>query len=249
MVFHALLHGCEGRLGVYQRVATDNGTGSGVTRARRALTIRSMTSTDPLRELLRPVPVIPVLTIHQAEHAVPLARALAAGGLTVLEVTLRTAAAVEAIRRIHDQVPAVVVGAGTLTRPEDFERVGAAGARFAVSPGLTPALAAAACRVDLPLLPGVMTPSEALAARELGFTFLKLFPARAAGGIDLLKALGGPLPDLVFCPTGGIGAATFRDYLALPNVACVGGSWVAPAAAIEAGDWQRLTELAGEASA
>ena len=202
-----------------------------------------------LRELLAPVPVIPVLTIGDPDAAVPLARALIDGGLPVLEVTLRTPKALEAIRRIAAEVPGAEVGAGTVTRPAEVEAAArAAGARFAVSPGLTPALAAAAREAELPLLPGVVTPSEALAARELGFTFLKLFPARAAGGPALLKSLAGPLPDLVFCPTGGIGAADFRDYLALKNVLCVGGSWVAPAAAVAAGDWPRITELAREAS-
>lgn len=202
-----------------------------------------------LRHLLSQARVLPVLTIEDAEQAVPLARALAAGGLTVLEVTLRTDAAIEAIRRIASDASEVTVGAGTVTRARDLEAVRDAGGRFAVSPGFTPALAKAARKTGLPLLPGVMTPSEALAARGRGFDTLKLFPAGAAGGIALLNALAGPLPELAFCPTGGLGAENFRDYLALPNVVCVGGSWVAPAAAVAAGQWQSITELAEEACA
>ena len=200
-----------------------------------------------LRDLLRRARVLPVLKIDDAERATPLARALAAGGLSVIEVTLRTDDALEAIRRIAVEVPEVVVGAGTVTRGHDFEAVRDAGGRFAVSPGFTTELADAARQVDLPFLPGVMTPSEALAARENGFDTLKLFPAVPAGGLSLLKALGGPLPELVFCPTGGLDAASFRDYLALPNVVCVGGSWVAPAAVVAAADWGRITDLAREA--
>lgn len=192
--------------------------------------------------------VLPVLKIKRAENAVPLARALAAGGLKVLEVTLRTEAAIDAIRRIAAEVPEVTVGAGTVTRARELEPIREAGGRFAVCPGLVPELARAALAADLPLLPGVMTPSEALAARDLGFNILKLFPADTAGGIPFLKALSGPLPDLAFCPTGGIGASSFRDYLELPNVVCVGGSWVAPATSVDAADWARITELARDAS-
>lgn len=192
--------------------------------------------------------VLPVLKIKRAESAVPLARALAAGGLDVLEVTLRTEAAIDAIRRIAAEVPEVTVGAGTVTRARELDAVQGAGGSFAVSPGLVPEIARAARGLDLPLLPGVMTPSEALAARDLGFDILKLFPAEVAGGIPFLKAISGPLPDLAFCPTGGIGASSFRDYLELPNVVCVGGSWVAPAAAVDAAGWTRITELAREAS-
>lgn len=190
-----------------------------------------------------------MLTLLDAGRAVDLARALADGGLDVLEVTLRTAAGLDAIRRIAAELPGVVVGAGTVTRPDDLTAARDAGARFAVSPGLTSSLAEAALASGLTLLPGVMTPSEAMAARERGFRLLKLFPARAAGGLGLLRSLYGPLPDLRFCPTGGIDAATFRDYLALPNVVCVGGSWVAPAAAIAGGDWPRITELARQTRA
>ncbi|MCP3960392.1 MAG: bifunctional 4-hydroxy-2-oxoglutarate aldolase/2-dehydro-3-deoxy-phosphogluconate aldolase [bacterium] len=200
-----------------------------------------------LRELLSRARVLPVLNVADAGKAVPLARALAAGGLSVLEVTLRTDAALEAIRRIAEEVPEATIGAGTVTRARDFAAVRDAGGQFAVSPGFTPALAKAARRASLPFLPGVMTPSEALAARGRGFDVLKLFPAGPAGGIALLKALGGPLPELAFCPTGGLDASSFRDYLALPNVVCVGGSWVAPPDAVEAAAWDRITGLAKEA--
>ncbi|MEM6453590.1 MAG: bifunctional 4-hydroxy-2-oxoglutarate aldolase/2-dehydro-3-deoxy-phosphogluconate aldolase [Acidobacteriota bacterium] len=202
-----------------------------------------------IQEILSRTPVVPVLTIHNADHAVPLAQALVAGGVPVLEVTLRTDCAFEAIRRIANELPEAIVGAGTVTRAGDLRAVRAAGARFVVSPGLTTAMADAARRAELPLLPGVMTPSEAMRARELGYRVLKLFPAEPAGGLPLVRALGGPLPDLTFCPTGGITAGSYRDYLALPNVLCVGGSWLAPTAAVAAGDWNRITQLAREATA
>lgn len=201
-----------------------------------------------LRDLLARAPVIPVLTIEDADTAVNLGRALVAGGLPVLEVTLRTPAALDAIRRMVAEVEGAIVGAGTITRSADLLEVAEAGAQFAVSPGLTDGLAYAAADSETPLLPGVMTPSEAMAARDRGFDTLKLFPARPAGGIALLKAFAGPLADLAFCPTGGISADDFRDYLALPNVLCVGGSWVAPRDAVAQGDWQRITQLASEAS-
>lgn len=200
-----------------------------------------------LEDLLSSARVVPVLVVPDATLAVPLARALVLGGLGVLEVTLRSDAGLESIRRIAAEVPEATVGVGTVTRPEDFAAARAAGARFAVSPGLTPRLAAAAREAEMPFLPGVMTASEALAAREQGFTVLKLFPAAVAGGRAMLEALRGPLPDLKFCPTGGLGAGNFRDYLALPNVICVGGSWVAPREAIEAHAWARIARLAREA--
>ena len=199
-------------------------------------------------DILSQARVLPVLEVKRAESAVPLARALAAGGLKVLEVTLRTEAAIDAIRRIAAEVSEVTVGAGTVTRARELDAIRDAGGSFAVSPGLVPELVRASRAADLPLLPGVMTPSEALVARDWGFEILKLFPAEAVGGIPFLKALSGPLPDLAFCPTGGIGAASFRDYLELPNVVCVGGSWVAPAAVVTAADWTRITELAREAA-
>lgn len=211
--------------------------------------MRGVDTTRTLRDILGRAPVIPVLTFDRVDDAVPTARALVAGGLSVLEVTLRSDAALTALGRIAEAVPDAVVGAGTVTRPEELQAARQAGARFAVSPGLTPALATAAREGSMPFMPGVMTPSEALIARDHGFTVLKLFPARAAGGVPLLAALGGPLPELRFCPTGGIDGTSFRAYLALDNVIAVGGSWVAPAAAITAGDWTRITKLAAEACA
>jgi 2-dehydro-3-deoxyphosphogluconate aldolase / (4S)-4-hydroxy-2-oxoglutarate aldolase len=201
-----------------------------------------------IREILARSPVVPVLTVGKLEHAAPLAAALVRGGLTVLEITLRTPVALQAIAAMREAVPDAIVGAGTLTRSEEFLQAERAGAQFGVSPGFTTELAAAASSVGYPFLPGVMTPSELLVARSAGFTALKLFPARAAGGVGLLKALAGPFPDTVFCPTGGITPATAPDYLALANVACVGGSWMAPADRIEAGDWEVIEALARAAA-
>lgn len=200
-------------------------------------------------EILRAGPVIPVIVIEALAQAVPLAKALVAGGVRVLEVTLRTPVALAAIRAIAREVPEAIVGAGTLTRPEDFTEARDAGARFGVSPGLTPALVEAARESGLPLLPGVMTPSDVIAARLAGFRELKLFPAQQAGGVGMLKALAGPFPDATFCPTGGIAAETAPEFLALPNVACVGGSWLTPKAALAAGDWGAITALARQAGA
>ncbi len=190
---------------------------------------------------------MPVIVIEDLTHAVPLAKALVAGGLRVLEVTLRTPVAIDAVRSIAESVPDAIVGVGTLTHSEQFAKVIDAGAKFAVSPGLTPALAKASAQYDLPFLPGVFTPGEAMQARDAGFNHLKLFPAKQAGGIGMLKAMASPFPELTFCPTGGISAESFRDYLALPNVACVGGSWVAPSTLMRSGDWDGITELAREA--
>ena len=200
-------------------------------------------------EVMRIGPVIPVIVIDELAQAVPLAKALVAGGVRVLEVTLRTAPALEAIRLIAREVPDAIVGVGTLTRPQDFKDALDAGAQFGVSPGLTPAMIEAAHQTKLPLLPGVFTPSDVIAARLAGFNQLKLFPAQQAGGIGMLKALGGPFPDVMFCPTGGVSAENAPDFLALPNVACVGGSWLVPKAAVNAGDWGKITALAREASA
>ena len=200
-------------------------------------------------EIMRVGPVIPVIVIEDLARAVPLARALVAGGVRVLEVTLRTPAALAAIRAIAGEVPEAIVGVGTLTRPEDFTEARDAGARFGVSPGLTPALIEAAWESGLPLLPGVMTPSDVIAARLAGFRELKLFPARQAGGIGMLQALAGPFPDVTFCPTGGITAETAPEFLVLPNVACVGGSWLTPRDALAAGDWEAITALARQAAA
>ena len=200
-------------------------------------------------EVMRTGPVIPVIVIDDLAHAVPLAKALVAGGVRVLEVTLRTPAGLAAIRAIAQQVEGAIVGVGTISRPQDFDDALEAGAVFGVSPGLTPLLIEAAHASGLPLLPGVMTPADVIAARAAGFTELKLFPAQQAGGIGMLKALGGPFPDVTFCPTGGITVATAPDFLALPNVACVGGSWLTPKEAVVKGDWDALTRLAREASA
>lgn len=202
-----------------------------------------------ISELLRIGPVIPVIVVDTVELAVPLVTALVAGGVRVMEVTLRTPVALEAVRAIVREVEGAIVGVGTITQPADFERSIEAGASFGVSPGLTPELIAAARANPLSLLPGVMTPSEVIAARAAGFTELKLFPAQQAGGLGMLKALSGPFADVVFCPTGGVSAATAADFLALPNVACVGGSWLTPPDAVAARDWARITALASATAA
>jgi len=201
-----------------------------------------------LLEIMRSASVIPVIAIDDPDHAVPLAKALVAGGIRVLEVTLRTAHGLGAIRAMSE-VEGAIVGVGTLTSPEEFAASRDAGAVFGVSPGLTPALIAASKSSGLPLLPGVMTPSEVMAAREAGFKQLKLFPAVPAGGVGMLNAIFGPLPDVTFCPTGGISIDSAPAFLACKNVACVGGSWLTPKDAIQAGDWGRITELARAAAA
>jgi 2-dehydro-3-deoxyphosphogluconate aldolase / (4S)-4-hydroxy-2-oxoglutarate aldolase len=201
-----------------------------------------------IREIVGLAPVIPVLTITDLSHAVPLARALCEGGLKVLEITLRTPAALAAIEAMRKAVPDAVVGVGTLTRAVDFAAADRVGAQFGVTPGLTPELAAASRGARFPLLPGVMTPTELISARSAGFSVLKLFPAEQAGGIGMLRALGAPFPDVLFCPTGGITRATAPEYLALSNVVCVGGSWVAPSAMMAAGDWRGIEALARDAA-
>lgn len=200
-------------------------------------------------DVLDLAPVIPVVVLDDAAAAVPLARALVEGGLPAIEVTLRTPAGLEAITRIAAEVPDAVVGAGTVVRPQDAERSAAAGARFLVSPGCTPRLRAAMAATGLPFLPGVATASEAVALLEDGVTALKFFPAQAAGGTAYLKSLAGPLPQARFCPTGGITPGNAAEYLALPNVGCVGGSWLTPADAVRSGDWDRIRKLAAEAAA
>ena len=202
-----------------------------------------------LEAILRRGPVVPVVTIADAATAVPLARALLAGGIAVIEVTLRTAAAAEAIRRIRAEVPAMIVGAGTVLSPAQLDLARSLGAAFAVSPGATPRLLDAAAESPLPLLPGIATASEAMLLLERGLSLAKFFPAAAAGGPALLRALAGPFPELRFCPTGGIDAGNAAAYLALPNVVCVGGSWLAPADAVAAGDWRRIENLARAARA
>jgi len=194
-------------------------------------------------------PVIPVLTIERLADAVPLARALVKGGLPVLEITFRTGVAVEALAAIARAVPEAIVGAGTVLDERQLRQAIDAGAQFGVSPGCTAALAQAVMASGLPFLPGVQTVSEALAAREQGFSLLKFFPADTAGGTGWLKAVAAPLAGLRFCPTGGIGLSTAPAYLALANVACVGGSWVAPRDAVAAGDWSRVEQLASQAAA
>lgn len=202
-----------------------------------------------IREIAGMAPVIPVLTITKLEHAVPLAYALTTGGLRVLEIALRTPVALAAIEAMRKAVPVAIIGAGTLTRAVDFAMADRAGAQFGVSPGLTPELAAAARGARFPLLPGVITPTEVIAARNAGFNVLKFYPAEQAGGIGIIQALAGPFPDVLFCPTGGITHATAPDYLALSNVVCVGGSWVAPRAMLTAGDWAGIEALARDAAA
>jgi 2-dehydro-3-deoxyphosphogluconate aldolase/(4S)-4-hydroxy-2-oxoglutarate aldolase len=201
-----------------------------------------------LLDIMRSASVIPVIAIDDPDHAVPLARALVAGGIRVLEVTLRTEHGLAAIRAMA-AVPGAIVGVGTLTQADEFAAARDAGAVFGVSPGLTPMLIEASRKSGLPLLPGVMTPSEVMAAREAGFRQLKLFPAVPAGGVGMLNAIAGPLPDVTFCPTGGISIDTAPAFLACKNVACVGGSWLTPKDALQAGDWARITALAAAASA
>jgi 2-dehydro-3-deoxyphosphogluconate aldolase / (4S)-4-hydroxy-2-oxoglutarate aldolase len=194
-------------------------------------------------------PVIPVIVLERIEHAVPLARALVAGGVRVLEVTLRTPAALACIEAIARDVPDAVLGAGTLRSAADARAAKDAGCVFGVSPGYTAEIGAACREAGLPLLPGVATASEVMAANADGLTFLKFFPATQAGGIPMLKALAGPFPDVAFCPTGGITPETAPQFLALPNVKVCGGSWLTPGEAVNAGDWARITALARAASA
>lgn len=194
-------------------------------------------------------PVIPVIVIQRLQDAVPLAQALVDGGVRVLEVTLRTPIALQCVREIARAVPQAIVGAGTIRSVADAEAAKDAGCRFGVSPGYDSDIGHACRNMGLPLLPGVATASEVMAALADGYAFLKFFPATAAGGIPMLKALAGPFPDVAFCPTGGITADTAPDFLALPNVVVCGGSWLTPQDAVDAGDWSRITRLARAASA
>jgi 2-dehydro-3-deoxyphosphogluconate aldolase / (4S)-4-hydroxy-2-oxoglutarate aldolase len=205
---------------------------------------RSLPAVLSARDVMRDAPVIPVIVLHDLAHAVPLARALVAGGIRMLEVTLRTPAALECIEAIAREVPQAIPGAGTVRSAAEAQSAARAGARFAVSPGFTPAVGRACRDLGLPLLPGVATGSEIMAAAEEGFTELKFFPAMQMGGAALLKAWAGPFFDVSFCPTGGVSLSNASELLALPNVACVGGSWLAPADAMAAGDWERITRLA-----
>jgi 2-dehydro-3-deoxyphosphogluconate aldolase / (4S)-4-hydroxy-2-oxoglutarate aldolase len=199
-------------------------------------------------DVMRDAPVIPVIVLHDVKDAVPLARALVAGGIRMLEVTLRTREALECIEIIAKEVPEAVPGAGTIRSAADAQASALAGAKFGVSPGYTRAVGKACHDLGLPLLPGVATGSEIMLAQEDGFTELKFFPAVQAGGLAMLKAWQGPFGDVKFCPTGGITAANAHEFLALANVACVGGSWIVPTEAIAAGDWARIEALAREAS-
>lgn len=194
--------------------------------------------------IMQDAPVIPVIVLHNAEHAVPMAKALLAGGIRVLEVTLRTPQGLACIEAIAKQLPEAIVGAGTVRNAADAAAAARAGARFAVSPGYTSKLGQACRDLNLPLLPGVATSSEIMMAQEDGFTELKFFPAVQSGGIQMLKAWQGPFGELRFCPTGGISPGNAAEFLALSNVVCVGGSWLVPASAMESGNWSLITELA-----
>jgi 2-dehydro-3-deoxyphosphogluconate aldolase/(4S)-4-hydroxy-2-oxoglutarate aldolase len=212
-------------------------------------TSRSGARDKKLADLLSGCPIVPVITLERVEDAVPLARALVAGGLRLLEITLRTPAAADAAAAIIREVPEAVVGIGTVLTPKDLERAQALGARFALSPGATPALLEAAAAGDLPFIPGIATASELMAALANGFTTCKFFPAVAAGGIPALKALAGPFPQARFCPTGGIDEKNAKEWLALPNVVAIGGSWVCQTSDIRAGAWSEITAKARNAVA
>jgi 2-dehydro-3-deoxyphosphogluconate aldolase/(4S)-4-hydroxy-2-oxoglutarate aldolase len=210
----------------------------------------AVNSNAPLTALqvMQDAPVIPVIVLHDVAHAVPMARALVAGGIRMLEVTLRTPQALACMEAIAKEVPGAVVGAGTVRSAADAAAAAKAGARFAVSPGYTRAVGQACCDHGLSLLPGVATGSEIMMAQEDGYTELKFFPAMQAGGSAMLKAWGGPFFDVKFCPTGGVTPGNAAEFLSLPNVACVGGSWLVPADALAQGDWARIEKLAREAS-
>lgn len=200
-------------------------------------------------QILTSGPVVPVIVINKLEHAVPLAKALVAGGVRVLEVTLRTACALDAIRAIAKEVPDAIVGAGTVINPQQLREVTEAGAQFAISPGLTEDLLQAANAGTIPLIPGISTVSELMLGLDQGLREFKFFPAEANGGVKALQAIAGPFPQVRFCPTGGISPANYRGYLALNSVHCIGGSWLVPNDALESGDYDRITSLAREAVA
>ena len=201
------------------------------------------------REVLTASPVMPVMVIHDADDAVPMAKALCAGGVRVLEITLRTSAAIAAIKQIKQHVPEAIVGAGTVINTQQLKEVTEAGAVFAISPGLTPTLLQAANQGEVALIPGISTLSELIMGMEYGYEYFKFFPAEAAGGISMLKAIAGPIPQATFCPTGGISPQNYQAYLKLDNVACVGGSWLVPSEAVKNKDWNIITELARTAIA
>jgi len=200
-----------------------------------------------IKEIMNSSPIVPVMVINNVEHAVPLAKALVKGGITTLEITLRTEAALESITRIKAEVPEATVGAGTIINIETLNKAIAAGAEFIVSPGTTDAMIDAAIATGVPLLPGVANPSEAMRLLEKGITEMKFFPAEAAGGIPMLKSIGAPIPQITFCPTGGVNQKNVKDYYNLPNVACVGGSWMCAANLVEAENWDEITRLSAEA--
>lgn len=208
-----------------------------------------MSPSDTTPGLLDRVPVVPVVVVDDLSQAVPVARALVAGGLPVIELTLRTPVALDAIRAIADEVPDILVGAGTILTPGQAKEARDAGAQFLVSPGATPSLLAGMADTGLPFLPGTATVSEVLAVLEAGYTEMKFFPAEASGGTAFLSSVASPVPAARFCPTGGITAATAASYLALPNVGCVGGSWLTPKDALAGGDWARVERLAAAAAA
>ncbi len=208
-----------------------------------------MSSTiTPIREILAASPVMPVIVLDRLDDAVPLAEALVKGGIRVLEVTMRTPRALDCVRAIRAAVPDAIVGVGTITNVADLDAARAAGAMFGVSPGTTTKLLTHAATLDFPFLPGSMAPSDVMRALDAGFTAMKLFPAKQAGGIEMLRALGGPFPQVMFCPTGGIDVDSAASYLALSNVACVGGSWLSPAALIINKDWDEISRRAKTAS-
>lgn len=192
-------------------------------------------------------PVVPVIIVNKLEHAVPMAKALVAGGVRVLEVTLRTPVAMDALRMMIDAVPEAIVGAGTVINSQQLQEVTEAGAQFVISPGVTESLLKAAIEGPVPLIPGISTVSELMTGMEYGLREFKFFPAEANGGVKALQAIAGPFPQVRFCPTGGISPKNYRDYLALNSVLCIGGSWLVPNEALEAGDWDRISRLAREA--
>lgn len=212
------------------------------------MALKPLPTTLTSLDVMRDAPVIPVIVLNDVNHAAPMARALVAGGIRMLEVTLRTPVALQCIERIAKEVPEAVVGAGTVRSPAEAQAAARAGARFAVSPGFTNAVGQACRDLGLPLLPGVATGSEIMMAQEAGYTELKFFPAMQAGGPAMLKAWSGPFFDVKFCPTGGVSVSNAKEFLSLPNVICVGGSWLVPNDALAAGDWAQITALAAAAS-
>ena len=212
------------------------------------MALKPLPTTLTSLDVMRDTPVIPVIVLNDVNHAAPMARALVAGGIRMLEVTLRTPVALQCIERIAKEVPEAVVGAGTVRSPAEAQAAARAGARFAVSPGFTNAVGQACRDLGLPLLPGVATGSEIMMAAEAGYTELKFFPAMQAGGPAMLKAWSGPFFDVKFCPTGGVSVSNAKEFLSLPNVICVGGSWLVPNDALAAGDWAQITALAAAAS-